>query len=277
MINEMMWPGTDLSASDEWIELYATGSGAQANFTLDGWILTTLNSKGIETPIYRFAPADQIGSGQYLMISHFDADHSRLVADPFGVTTDMSLPNAKLQLRLRDASGTIVDEADDGIGNPAAGDNPKAPLWKASMERISAFLSGTAPSNWKTASTFVGFDDGAPLFGTPGFPNGSGLRIDTLAPQEATDMHSSFQKAASGVNLTVTWTPSKSLDPHPARIEDRVGIRQYHPRRKAQSRRDCERVYCTKNEYRKFLCAFADVYRSLRQCFRRYIDFFGAL
>jgi hypothetical protein len=212
VINEVMWMGTDLSTSDEWVEILGTGSGTVFDQDISGWSLTTLNSKGQEAPIIVFGTGTVLGSGSMLVVSRFDADHSRLLAPPASVTPDMSLPNTKLQLRLRDRLGRQVDSADDGIGAPFAGENPKAPAWKASMERINASLAGDSPTNWQSASTFVGFDDGAPLYGTPGAKNGSGPSLDRHPPAEVAGFTGSLISQGSGARLQLAWRAGLSLD-----------------------------------------------------------------
>ncbi|MDB4978986.1 MAG: hypothetical protein JWM56_1172, partial [Candidatus Peribacteria bacterium] len=176
IINEVMWMGTDLSTADEWVELHNTGSGS-AN--ISGWSLTTLSSQNTEDTMVRFASGTVLSADSYPVIANYHENESRLAASPLVATTAVSLPNSKLLLRLRNASGTLMDEADDGVSVPFAGTNGSNPWQKASMERLDPLLSGTLLSNWRTARTFAGFDDGSTLFGTPGYANDSGQTLSS--------------------------------------------------------------------------------------------------
>ncbi|PIR49618.1 hypothetical protein COU79_03865 [Candidatus Peregrinibacteria bacterium CG10_big_fil_rev_8_21_14_0_10_54_7] len=218
VISEVMWMGSDLSTADEWVELtyVQTGSGAFDVQTLDGWVLTVLNSKGEEKTLFTFPAGTNISSGQYVLVGNYDAAHSRLAVEPDFTTVSMTLPNTKLLLRLYDASGAMIDVVDDGVGEPFAGENASgSPSTgsgqagsKRSMERLVLSGPGDKKENWASASTFLGFDDGAPLYGTPGFPNGFGPAEDTVAPAEATNFSASI---LSGT-LIARWIPSVSLD-----------------------------------------------------------------
>ncbi|MBI3336163.1 lamin tail domain-containing protein [Candidatus Peregrinibacteria bacterium] len=161
VISEVMWMGSDLSSADEWVEIFGNEP-----MSLSGWTLSRLKDEQEET-IIRFGNTF-IGSGQYILISNYSADESRLAADPLLVTTNMVLANTKLLLRLRDQEGNLIDSADDGVGDPFAGSNTDP---KASMERISLIGSGGLKNNWQAAILSLGFDSGTLIFGTPGNPN----------------------------------------------------------------------------------------------------------
>ncbi|MFA6259780.1 MAG: lamin tail domain-containing protein, partial [Candidatus Peribacteraceae bacterium] len=148
MISEILWSGTDISTADEWVEIVGLGLGlgSGANTVADdlsGWLLTTRNSSGEDVPIIRFATGTVLASGAYLVISNYDAGGSRLAIAPDMVTTAVLLPNTKLQLKLYDASGTLIDVADDGIGVPMAGVNASGTGWRASMERMHSTCPAT--------------------------------------------------------------------------------------------------------------------------------------
>ncbi|KKW37004.1 MAG: Micrococcal nuclease-like protein nuclease [Candidatus Peribacteria bacterium GW2011_GWB1_54_5] len=210
VISEVMWMGSDLSTADEWVELtyVQTGSGAFDVQTLDGWVLTVLNSKGEEKTLFTFPAGTNISSGQYVLVGNYDAAHSRLAVEPDFTTVSMTLPNTKLLLRLYDASGAMIDVVDDGVGEPFAGENASGSGSKRSMERLVLSGPGDKKENWASASTFLGFDDGASLFGTPGFPNGIGSTEDVIAPAEASD----FTAFILSGTLISQWIPSESLD-----------------------------------------------------------------
>lgn len=172
-ISEVMWPGSDLSTSDEWFELTTvpclqSPCAFSGSLSLSGWSVTYLDSSGHEKLMMRFATGAWIGSGQYLIVANRHAGDSRLQEEPWLVTTAVSLPNAKLLLRLKNSAGLVIDEVDDGIGVPFGGTNTSA--LKASMERIDLTRAGNVKENWRTATTSRGFDDAAPLLGSPGFP-----------------------------------------------------------------------------------------------------------
>lgn len=167
VVSEVMWMGSDLSTADEWVEIAGFGSGADIlPRSVSGWTLLAVKA-GVETPIAKL-PDVALGSGAAFAIANAHASASRLLDEPSLVTTAMSLPNTQLLLRLKDASGAVVDEVDDGVGVPMAGANPSGGGAKASMERVDPWKRGSAVSAWKTATLSLGFDDGPPIFGTPG-------------------------------------------------------------------------------------------------------------
>jgi len=166
VLSEVMWMGSDLSTSDEWVEIAST---VDTSFSIGGWTLTSLASGGLETTIAEFPLGAAVDPGQYLVVSKYGADRSRLQSDGDFIASTVSLPNTKLLLRLRDASGAIMDEVDDGIGDPFVGDNPSGGGPKASMERIDLRLPGTSKDNWRTTTLSCGFKEGSSIFGSPRF------------------------------------------------------------------------------------------------------------
>ncbi len=173
-INEVMWMGSDKSTADEWIELAGFTDSLNTSTSnrrdLSHWTISTVKTNQ-ESVIAELPAGMTIGTNEYLVISNYDVAASRLSTVPAFVSTSMSLPNTKLLLRLRDASGTLMDEVDDGVGDPFAGANPSGGGAKASMQRLDLRLAGNSATNWKTATVSRGFDDGAPILGTPGFSN----------------------------------------------------------------------------------------------------------
>lgn len=170
VISEVMWMGTDLSASDEWLELAAPidsdcpEGGAQS---LSGMLLTSLNSAGAEVQVVRFETGDAIACGAAVVLARSAAENSRLLEEPFRVLASLSLPNTALLLRLYGVDGTLVDQADDGVGTPFAGANPSGGV-RASMERIDLSQPGGDKANWRSATVSTGFDAEASVLGTPG-------------------------------------------------------------------------------------------------------------
>ncbi|HEY9713016.1 MAG TPA: lamin tail domain-containing protein, partial [Chroococcales cyanobacterium] len=195
MISEVMWMGTDQSTADEWLEIAGAGSGSESALRTDigGWTITSLKSSS-EAVIARFETGTTIGSGEYLIVSNYPADQSRLAVQPVLSTTALSLPNTKLRLRLRDAQGAVMDEVDDGVGDPFAGSNPSGGP-KASMERISLTGSGSDKSNWRTATATRGFDSGVLIYGTPGYANDASdpIEISSTASSVSYEQKSSSE------------------------------------------------------------------------------------
>lgn len=194
VISEVLWSGTDLSASDEWVEIIAVDEPA----SMSGWTLTTLNTSGVETIVIRFPASAVAQPGVSIIVSRFAAEQSRLAGAPDFVTSAMSLPNTKLLLRLRDGGGTVIDMADDGVGAPLAGENSST--LRASMERVDLRSPGSLPSNWQTSTVSRGFDDGATaVFGTPGSQRTSSSDISSepyIEPKSSSSL-SSFSSLSS--------------------------------------------------------------------------------
>ena len=116
-ITEVLWMGSDLSTSDEWIELSYDGCSASGctlagsgSLALDGWKLSFVDSKNIEKTFFTFGSDVQIQPTACLIISHFDASRSRLEREPFGLAPSITLSNTALLVRLRDAEGLLRDE-----------------------------------------------------------------------------------------------------------------------------------------------------------------------
>lgn len=201
VISEVMWMGSNVSTADEWVEIVGTGIAGSLESSprsLSGWTLRSVKDGGIEAVIATFSVSATIGSGQYLVVSNYSKEVSRLAIDPAVTSTAMSVPNTKLLLRLRDASGALMDEVDDGVGNPFAGLNPSGGGTKASMERMDLQAAGTLPSNWTSATESRGFDDGAPMFGTPGFAR-SRPAADRWEMSSASSFPSSSSSSSTGV------------------------------------------------------------------------------
>jgi len=208
VISEVMWMGSDLSTSDEWVEVACVGP---SDCSVAGWSLTSLKSTGEEGAIMVFAEGASIALGEAKVISHYAASSSRLQAEPWLTTSAMSLPNTKLLLQLRDATGTVRDEVDDGVGNPFAGANPSGGA-KASMERIDLSLPGNLLSNWRTATESTGFDPGPEIFGTPGFifvPQSSSS-FSSLSSSESSS--SSSSEASSSCSASSQESTSSSSE-----------------------------------------------------------------
>ncbi len=165
VISEVLWMGSDLSTQDEWVEI----TGVDSDTDLSGWKLTSVNSSGNEVTIMQFATGATLPAGTSWVIARYAASASRLLEEPYALTSTITLLNSKLLLRLRNAEGIAVDQADDGVGEPFAGANPSGGI-KASMERMDLHGSGAVKATWKTSHAFTGWDEGAPMLGSPGRP-----------------------------------------------------------------------------------------------------------
>lgn len=165
VISELMWMGSSMVSSDEWIELRNTTSEA---VDLAGWRLTKLSS-GVEATMLTISSGSIPGGGLFV-VANDPAATSRLASEPDLVDTAVSLVNTKLQITLYDANGALIDRADDGSGAPLAGEYVNGSVWK-SMERNLTGIDGTVVESWHTASASVGFDDATKEYGTPGSEN----------------------------------------------------------------------------------------------------------
>ncbi len=119
MINEISWMGTNISANDEWIELYNNTEGP---IDLDNWQLVAQDG----TPKINLSgtiPAN----GFYLLERTDDTTVPEVKAD--GIYSG-ALGNNGETLELYDNSGNLIDRVDDS-GGWSAGDNST----KQTMER----------------------------------------------------------------------------------------------------------------------------------------------
>lgn len=175
VINEVAWAGHSGLTNDEWIELYNT---TPISIDLQGWTLRAedgtpaINLSGVIPPY-----------GYYLLERSADTTVSDIPAD---LIYTGALNNTGEVLTLRDASGTVIDTANqDGGGWPAG-------TTYYSMER----RDPTAPdsdANWCTNDgvTRNGLDaNGNPINGTPKAQNSCyitplpDLRVSKVGPAE---------------------------------------------------------------------------------------------
>ncbi len=159
VINELMWMGSTASTADEWIELRNT---TDSEILLSGWTLEKAAAAGdtLTIPDGKTIPA----RGSFLIANYeLSSENSGLSVEADWVTSAVSLVNTKLQIVLKDADGNVVDLADDGVGDPAAGDNDE----KHSMVRNDPPGDGTLAESWHTATEASGWKDGATEKGTP--------------------------------------------------------------------------------------------------------------
>ncbi len=128
MINEISWMGTNISANDEWIELY---NNTEDPINFDNWQLVAQDG----TPKINLSgtiPAN----GFYLLERTDDTTVPEVKADWI---YSGALGNAGETLELYDNFGNLIDRVDDS-GGWSAGDN----ITKQTMER-------KTDDNWQTS------------------------------------------------------------------------------------------------------------------------------
>ena len=166
VINEIMWMGSSISSSDEWIEL-RNMTDNEIDFSATSWSIYKNDS------LMLVIDDGILEANGYFLISNNSEDHtftggkSALNITPDFIDSSVSLSGSAIQYKLYDAKnseGSVIDTADDGTGAPLAGDNGDI---KKSMSRKSTPGDGTLEENWCTASTSVNWDAGATELGTP--------------------------------------------------------------------------------------------------------------
>jgi PKD repeat protein len=200
VINELMWMGSSASTADEWIELRNT---TNQPISLSGWQLTK-RSSGQEVPMVTLPVGASIPANGFFVISNYPSTSTSSVLQdmPNYVTTDVALNNSALQIRLYDAGHLLIDTADDGVGNPLAGNYDSAKKMYASMERNPVPGDGTLAQHWHSASRGVGLKSNVSELGTPGTMNSNGLPLAVAGPAQS-----------ALVGQIVNFDGSDSVDP----------------------------------------------------------------
>ena len=163
IINEVMWMGSFISSSDEWIELK---NNSIEDIDLTGWKLTKLESN-VEVNMTVIS-SGIIKSGGYFLISHNSIDHkfkkgeSILNVEPDIIDTKVILSNENLEIKLYDSNGNLIDIAGDS-NKPISGNNDN----KYSMERNDEITDGLLAQSWHTSTQSINFDLGSKENGTP--------------------------------------------------------------------------------------------------------------
>jgi len=147
VINEIAWMGTDISSTDEWLELY---NNTETEIDLTGWILKASDGSP------NITLEGTIASGGYFLIER--TDDSTVPNIEADLIYTGALGNTGENLELRDAENNLINSIDCSEAW-LAGDNST----KQTMERID--------SNWQTSLN---------IHGTPKAQNSSG----ETAPEE---------------------------------------------------------------------------------------------
>lgn len=160
VINEIMWSNSSLGEDDEWIEL-RNMTDSPIDFSQTPVNLTIYNKKVLKYTV----PIDSniiAANGYFLMAKYHQNDNKTNL----GLEADYvpskwgTLYNSDVNYQLL-SNTVIIDEADDGSGEPFAGKNGQ------SMERNSDPGDGKLADNWHTAISSVNFKPGSLELGTP--------------------------------------------------------------------------------------------------------------
>lgn len=140
-INEIAWAGTDISANDEWIELYNSGTEA---VDLSGWLIQASDGSPA------ISLEGEIAGGGFFLLERTD-DETVPAVNADQIYTG-ALSNSGELLRLYDVDGLIVHTVDGSGGWSIGGDAAS----RATLQRTSG--------GWVTAagtpnSTNAGGDD----------------------------------------------------------------------------------------------------------------------
>ncbi|OGH04593.1 MAG: hypothetical protein A2W22_04995 [Candidatus Levybacteria bacterium RBG_16_35_11] len=162
VINEIMWMGSSVNSSDEWLELRNMTSNT---IDLSNWVIENLGSgtNNVTIPLGK-----SIAPNEYFLIANDPKETGAHNVDPdlvVGVSITNS-PSEQLVLRIS-SSGTVIDTADNNLGGWFAGVSGTGQNPDKSMERNDTPGDGTVSTNWHTATSSANIDPGAPDIATP--------------------------------------------------------------------------------------------------------------
>lgn len=159
-INELMWQGSNISAADEWIELY---NDSEVLVDISGWVIFNDVKQEIMVEISqgKIAPKSFFLIGNNGKSHMFKDGESVLNIDPDVVASSISLSNTELKISLRNKEGITVDIAGDG-GLPFFAKSNSF----ASLERIN-YADGTLVENWREATSSNNLDEGSVEIANP--------------------------------------------------------------------------------------------------------------
>lgn len=185
IVNELMWMGSTVSTSDEWLELKnMTGSA----LSLSGWKLENAGTGGTTLTI----PAGKsIPAHGYFLIANYDKTSASSALNVTGnwVTTSLALGNTNNgNVILKAPNNTVIDSALGETVWPAGSNG----TLKQSMERNDVPGDGLLPENWHTCVS--GAANGVPYwdatgnnFGTPQAANLSPIVMNEFVPNPVGD------------------------------------------------------------------------------------------
>ena len=140
-INEIAWMGTDVSSSDEWIELY---NNTDQNINLENWGLYEAGGETLTEPLTGIIKAKS-----YYLIERSNDDTVPDVeaSQPPTSWGGYGLKNDGEYLQLLDQNSTIIDEVNCSNGWFAGEGKPNY----KTMERKNPRDSGNDSDNWQTS------------------------------------------------------------------------------------------------------------------------------
>ena len=196
-INEIMWMGSSVSSTDQWLEL--------RNMTDHEIDLTHWSIKMQDATLINFANQTTLPAAGFLVVGR-DSAH------PNFMLPDQSTQNTQLQ--LFDPTSLLIDETP--IGHWPAGEDSTN---KRSMERNNIPGDGSDPSGWHTCDSQSCADAQSKYwttttdFGTPGGPNLS-FAEDQIQPTLTTlpITENNFQFHLDGLNQFTQFSYTLEYD-----------------------------------------------------------------
>jgi len=126
VINEIAWMGTEVSYSDEWIELYNDSS---RDVDLSEWILSIQDKKDIEL-------SGSISAGSYFLIERTDDDSVPSIVADLVFSFGTGLSNTSAVLILKNNSNEIIDTVNAGEGWSAGDNSTKETMQKSDLSWV---------------------------------------------------------------------------------------------------------------------------------------------
>ncbi len=145
MFSEIAWMGTDVSANDEWIELYNLG---ETPVDLTGWTVTSNDGKISITLICTLAP-----HGVAVLER---TDDSTLPDVTALLTYTGDLVNGGATLIIRNPNGSISDEVEGGTGWGNIGGNNTSPKQTPQRTRTGTWVTAPPTPNGMSAAGDAG-------------------------------------------------------------------------------------------------------------------------
>jgi hypothetical protein len=107
-LSEINFAGSEASTADEWVEIVNAG---KTTVDLTGWVVQGIGSAGSSIPL---PEGTMLEPSHVFLIANYDAGaKSTLTVHPHVITSDVSIPNSDLQIKMVNAAGTIVDQYSD--------------------------------------------------------------------------------------------------------------------------------------------------------------------